>query len=740
MMRFLLTLYVFLITIITPSHAIGKDTIKLQLKWRHQFQFAGYYAALIKGYYKEEGLNVELIPGGPNISPVQEILKGNADIGIFDPNVVLRNTKAKPLVVLSTIMQSSPYVIISLKSKNILKPSDLIGKTILADQDQGWNIFKAVLLKEGIKSDLIDVIPRKNDSEEIAEGKADAVVTYITTQPQRLQKLGLSVNMIRPVEYGVDFYGDVIFTSQSFAYDNPERTDAFIRATLKGWQYAFEHEDELIDYILTLPGVKSYGNNKAFLKIEAQQVKKLVMPDLVQIGHMNIGRWQYMLQIYQQLGIADKKITLKDFIYSSEEESVSKWFKPILYSTIIAFLIIIVIVVINWQLRKVVKAKTAELSAEVENRKSAELLAKRNEEKLKLAIKSANIGIWDWDVIDRTSFVSKDWCEMLGIVYQPLLSHVNLLDFIHPNDKIIALKSFKEFKKGDKKRQIFQVRLKLKNGEDLHVMISFTAHNQTDKLRNKVSGIVINIDKIRRKEFQLIKVSEELMRSNSELKKFAYITSHNLRAPIVNIEALFEMLNLETLNPDDLVIVNHIKVSIGKLSGVLNDLIEIVSHEIASEEKCSTNLNIEEVCVKVINSLENKLVKAHAKVKLELDVNTLFYPEKYLESAIFCLISNAINYKSTQRNLEIHITSLLSNNDVVLKVKDNGLGIDLNKNAEKMFGLYQRFHEHTEGRGIGLFILKSHIESLGGSIEVESELNVGTTFILRFPQPESLDA
>lgn len=738
-MRFLISFLTSFLLVLKILNASEKDTIKLQLKWRHQFQFAGYYAALIKGYYKEEGLNVQLISGGPSVSPINEVLKGRADVAIFDPNIILRNSKKNPLVVLATIMQSSPYVVLSLKEKNILKPSDLIGKTILADQDQGWNIVKATLLKEGIKEDLINIIPRKKDSEEIADGKADAVVTYITTQPQRLHQLGLKLNMIRPVEYGVDFYGDVLFTTKSFAYRNTQVTDAFIRATLKGWEYAFEHEDELIDYILTLPGVKNYGNNRAFLKIEAQQVKKLVMPDLVQIGHMNIGRWQYMLQIYQQLGIADKKVSLKDFIYNSEDERLNKWLKPIVYAAIAAFIIIVVIVVINWQLRKLVKTKTAELSAEIENRKSAELSAKRNEEKLKLAIKSANIGIWDWDVINKKAFISRDWCEMIGIDYQPSLNKANLLDFVHPDDKIIALKSFKEFERGNKKRQIFQVRLKLKNGEGLHVMISFTANNYTDKLRNKVSGIVINIDKIRRKEFQLIKVSEELMRSNNELKKFAYITSHNLRAPIVNIEALFGMLNVDTLNPEDLVIVNHIKASIDKLSGVLNDLIEIVSHEIKSEEKCSTNVNIEEVCVRVINSLESKLVKAHAKVKLELDVNTLFYPEKYLESAVFCLLSNAINYKSNHLNLEIHITSQLINNDVVLKVKDNGLGIDLKKNAGKMFGLYQRFHQHTEGRGIGLFILKSHVESLGGSIEVESEPNKGATFILRFPQPESLE-
>src|SRR6476661_9188894 len=166
--------------LILPAYSKHSAPTIVQLKWKHQFQFAGIYAAQKKGFYKQEGLNVLIKPGGPNISPVDEVVSGRASIGIFDPNLILKNSKEKPLVVLAAIMQSSPYVILSLKEKNILKPSDLIGKTVLAEQDQGWDIFKAVLLKEGIKPELIKIIPRKKDSEEITEKKADAVVTYIT--------------------------------------------------------------------------------------------------------------------------------------------------------------------------------------------------------------------------------------------------------------------------------------------------------------------------------------------------------------------------------------------------------------------------------------------------------------------------------------------------------------------------------------------------------------------------------
>ncbi|WP_304064329.1 ABC transporter substrate-binding protein [Pedobacter glucosidilyticus] len=731
-MRFLISFLTSFLLVLKILNASEKDTIKLQLKWRHQFQFAGYYAALIKGYYKEEGLNVQLISGGPSVSPINEVLRGRADIAIFDPNIILRNSKKNPLVVLATIMQSSPYVVLSLKEKNILKPSDLIGKTILADQDQGWNIVKATLLKEGIKEDLINIIPRKKDSEEIADGKADAVVTYITTQPQRLHQLGLKLNMIRPVEYGVDFYGDVLFTTKSFAYHNTQVTDGFIRATLKGWEYALAHEDEMITYILTLPGVKEYGNNKAFLKVEAAEVRKLIMPDLVQIGHMNLGRWQYMLQIYQQLGIANKDLTLKDFIYNAEDRSLSKWLKPLIYLSIVVLIVIVIISFINWQLRKRVRIKTAELSAEIESRKAAESLAKRNEQKLKLAIKSANIGLWDWDLHQQRAFVSKDWCEILGITYQETLNQINLLHYIHPDDRLNVVKSFLRFRNSIEKQQIVQFRLKSNHGDYLYVMASFTFGEQISK--HIVSGIVINIDTIKRKEFQLIKVSEELLRSNNELKKFAYITSHNLRAPIVNLETLFNMLHLPDLNHEQVIIIDKINISIQKLSNVLNDLIEIVSHQIASENKYPVEINLEEEFVKVITSLEPQIVKANAKIRLYFEENVLFYPKQYFESAIYCLLTNALKYKSNDRNLEINISALKVENQVVLKVSDNGLGIDMKKNGDKIFGLYQRFHENIEGKGLGLFILKSHLESLGASIEVSSQLNVGSTFILRFNQ------
>src|SRR5690606_20451158 len=146
---------------------------------------------------------------------------------------------------------------------------------------------------------------RIKDSEEIVDGTADAVVTYIGSQPQRILAMGFPVNIIRPEEYGVDFYGYILFSTKRFAYHSTDTTDAFIKASLKGWKYAIENVDEIIDYILTLPDVKSYGTTRQELNTEAIQIRRLIMPELVEIGHTNLGRWQYMLNIFQKLDIAD---------------------------------------------------------------------------------------------------------------------------------------------------------------------------------------------------------------------------------------------------------------------------------------------------------------------------------------------------------------------------------------------------------------------------------------------------
>ncbi|MBU2376349.1 MAG: HAMP domain-containing histidine kinase, partial [Bacteroidetes bacterium] len=136
----------------------------------------------------------------------------------------------------------------------------------------------------------------------------------------------------------------------------------------------------------------------------------------------------------------------------------------------------------------------------------------------------------------------------------------------------------------------------------------------------------------------------------------------------------------------------------------------------------------------VIVSIETQIKNSKISILRSFDVRTMFYSRSYFESIIINLLTNAIKYRSTDRPPIIQVSTTEDENYIILKVKDNGIGIDLNTNRKKLFGLYQRFSPTIEGKGIGLFMIKSHIESLKGRIEVESELGVGTVFSIFFPK------
>ena len=144
-----LTIFTFLSTLaLTNASSAQLVTVRLQLKWTHQFQFAGYYAAQEKGYYKDEGIDIRILEGGKDISPIQMVSSGKADFGIHDPEVLFNNPKENPLMVVFATLQSSPYGVISRRESGIRRPNDLVGKKVLTANDQGWSIFKAIMLKE----------------------------------------------------------------------------------------------------------------------------------------------------------------------------------------------------------------------------------------------------------------------------------------------------------------------------------------------------------------------------------------------------------------------------------------------------------------------------------------------------------------------------------------------------------------------------------------------------------------
>jgi diguanylate cyclase (GGDEF)-like protein len=303
------------LTLITSAGAGDSQLqiINFQLRWHHQFQFAGYYAAIEQGYYRNEGLDVRLHEGTPGRTPLEEVLSGRAQYAEANSELLYERLHGKPLVALAAIFQHSPSVLLARKDAGIHSPHDLIGKKVMLMNAQTDADFHAMFLHEGIKLDQVDIIPSSYDIEDMLSGNIAAFGSYLTNEPYFLKQRGFNFTIINPTDYGIDFYSDILFTTEDEVKHNPERTAAFKRATLKGWRYAMDHPAEIIDLLITKYKVQK---SKAHLQFEADTMRQLILPDLVEIGHMNPGRWQKMADIFAEVGMVDKDNSLANFIYN----------------------------------------------------------------------------------------------------------------------------------------------------------------------------------------------------------------------------------------------------------------------------------------------------------------------------------------------------------------------------------------------------------------------------------------
>jgi len=278
------------------------EPVTIQLRWFHQFQFAGYYAAIEKGFYADEGLQVsfrEFEPGKDRISPV---LEGKAQYGVGDPALLNLRAQGKPVVVLAQIFQYSPSVLITLRESGIFSPDELVGKKVMLSQDAiGSAPIKAMLLETLGDLGHITVIPHSYDDVDLINDRVDAMSTYLSSEPFKLKKKGVAINIIDPHSYGIDFYGDNLFTTEKEIQAHPNRVKKMIRATLKGWAYALEHKEESIALILT-----KYNPDldQDQLRYEAKVIDQMILPDLVAIGEINPRRYKRIAKIYHRLGIS----------------------------------------------------------------------------------------------------------------------------------------------------------------------------------------------------------------------------------------------------------------------------------------------------------------------------------------------------------------------------------------------------------------------------------------------------
>lgn len=715
------------------------QSVNIALKWKHQFQFAGYYAAVKKGYYKEEGLDVSLIEDTNNQPAIDLVLKGEAQYGVASSELVLARAVGKPVVVLAVIFQHSPIVLLSRHDSNLKYLSDYIGKTIMATQYDMHEI-NLLFIKEGIDPKKINHIRHQYTLDPLINHNVDGSVDYLSMQPNQLANRGVEPRIIRPIDYGIDFYGDAFFTSEKEIRKYPQRVEQITRATLKGWEYAMANKEEIIDYILELQSVQKRGITKGDLLYEADKMEELIQPKLVEIGHMNPLRWEKIAQMYAAQGVIPKDWSLNGFIYIPDnplhrQQIIVRIITILLLSATAMFLIVLLL---NQRLKNLVHKRTAELMRMTER---DEALLKAIPDMMFLFDKAYRI----------TDYHPRDGSIRLAIPPQQFI-HKDTKDVFPPHifnitkeniDKVLATG------KNSIASYMWQIDGRMQHFEARYVPCG----------QDEVLAIVRNITERVRYEEELLASHEELKAASDALREnlqeleeakikaevsnrlkthFLANMSHEIRTPMNGIIGFLQILRDMDLSKEEQTnYIDLVNKSGKRLMDTINDIIEMSKIEAGYIEINQQSININDTLRYFQDFFKPLVLDKGLEMVLEVSAEnkntTIITDQNKLESILSNLIKNAVKFTQTGKVL---IGFSKDDKNVTFYVKDTGIGIP----SDRLNAIFERFVQADlnvsrshEGSGLGLAISKAYIEKLNGKIWVESRENAGTTFYFTLP-------
>ena len=333
--------------------------------------------------------------------------------------------------------------------------------------------------------------------------------------------------------------------------------------------------------------------------------------------------------------------------------------------------------------------------------------------------------------IPNIIFVNSAFGNMTGYQSEEVIGKSPSI-FFGPKSDVLEIEKLKTAVREYKECFIETLSYK-KDGDEYWVNFSMLPVTNVEGEHSHWISIQRDVTEEKEKEKEKEQLIRELTQNNKDLKQFSYITSHNLRAPLSNLTGLLNLIeDIPIENSELKEMIAGFSKSTHILNETINDLVKVIiikDNPSIQKEK----VLIKEVFENVFNQLSFLISVNKPILKIELEEVTILNINKsYLESIFLNLLTNSIKYKSLNKQLRIWITSKVIGDNLILTFKDNGIGIDLERNRDKIFGLYQRFHNYPDSKGLGLYLVKSQVETMGGTITIDSEVNKGTTFTIIF--------
>jgi len=715
---------------LVPAWGAPPAKVTLQLKWHHQFQFAGYYAAQFKGFYRAAGLDVTLREADPRRLPLPMVESGEAEFGVSDMEVFQAYLAGRPVVALGVVFQHSPTIILALRRSGIRHVSDLAGRTVMFQGGQGLTELRVMLNAEGMRLDSVQLVPHSWNLDDLLRGRVDAMSAYATNEPYTLKLRGADLTELRPADYGVDFYGDLLFTSGAFASAHAELTDAFRRASFQGWEYAMEHPEELIDHILTLPGVAARGVTRDQLRFEAAQMRDLVLPGLVDIGHMNPGRFRRIAEMGAQLGFTRSTRDPEAFIYAPPVSTRQAWIRVVTVGLPLAVLIGLLVVLWITQLRRTVAARTRALRVEVRQRRHTGQALQASEARYRSILNASPDAITIADLQRRILMASPMALKFAGCTREDQLVGRMLLEFVAPEDRTRAMATIAGMFQGVMAGPS-EYRCLRNDGSILEVEANVEFIRDAEGAPTSLVLVVRDITERRRleQERRLLQAQLNQAQKMESLGSLAGGVAHDMNNVLGAILGMASLHRAQAPPGSDLERGLATITRAAERGGTMvKSLLNLARQSPAEAQELDLNALLREE----VRLLEHTTL---SQVRLELDLAPGLRPMRgdaaALTHAFMNLCVNAVDAMAGSGTLTLR-TRNVDPAQVEVQVQDTGCGMPAEV-MEKALDPFFTTKGVGKGTGLGLPIVYSTVKAHQGTLELQSEPGQGTLVRVRFP-------
>lgn len=736
------------LTVMFQFHLFAQEKVVLQLIWDHQFQFAGFYAAKWKGYYAAEDLAVEIRsavkPDKSYLQATDELKAGRADFGLAGANIILERARGVPFRVLAVIFQRSPVAFYYREELGRITPSHLVNLRVarriggIADVE-----FQSMLRAEGIDPSLIKPYPPDTGIAHLASGQVDLAPGYTLATGWVAEKKGLRVKMLLPEDFGVDFYGDTLITHQRVIDRDPQMVERFVRASLKGWEYALNNSDEIARRIARdLPREIPVKDPVGFNLFQAEEVKKLMVHPFVKPGNVNPHRWRRMFDHLRQSGLVEANMNIDGIIFDPmNNRHRQRRILLIILSALSGFALLAVIGFVVWTktLRRVLNTRTTEL--------------RQSEERYALVMTASNDGLWDWNFLTGEEFFSPRWKEIFGYGPDEPDPHMETVAaMLHPDDQERGRNALDSHLKNREPYNL-EVRLRHTKGHYVWVRIKGQAvwNARGEPIRMAGSASDITERKIAEDEIQNLNAelegrvaarTRELELAQAELVKkerlavlgqLTATVSHELRNPLgVITNSVFTLIKQLKGNAGGTTrVMDRILRNVRRCSIIIEDMLEFVRTQDPFLEPIEFIGWLKQL-------LQDYQIPKNISLKLDLPAEkaVVLLDSERFRRAMINLLENACQAMediegNAEAQGEIIVSVQIDSGNLVVHIEDTGPGLS----EEVMDHIYEPlFSTKSFGVGLGLPIVQKILESHQGTISLSNRENHhGAKVTLKIP-------